>query len=86
MADIGLVECDELLGQFIKLIKVVARMRDLVRLKPEPAHHLLNGGKVDLLLSLGVGVVKSQIAVDGQSKSDPVWYACCRRFTYHLPP
>ena len=73
MADIGLVECNEFLGQLVKLVEVVAGVRDLVRLEPKPAHHLLDGGEVDLLLGLGVCVVESQIAVSARSKSDPVW-------------
>ena len=61
MANICLVPLDQLHGKVIELRKVVARVRDLPRLKAQPAHHLEDTFKVSPFLLLWVGIVVSEI-------------------------
>jgi len=63
VARVGKALLDEEDGEVVQLGKVVARVRDLVRLVAEPAHVLEDLVEVDLLLGLGVGVVVAQVAV-----------------------
>ena len=63
VADVGLVEANQLFGEVVQLLEVVGRVGDLVRGEAEPAHGVFDGGEVDFLLGLGVGVVESEVAV-----------------------
>lgn len=58
-ANVGLVQGNQLLGQLVQLLKVVARVGDLVRLETQPAHHVENSREILLLLLLWVGVIVS---------------------------
>jgi hypothetical protein len=61
VAHICLITFDKLHRQLIKLIEIIARIRDLPRLVPQPPHHLQNTFEIPRLLCFRVRVVVSQI-------------------------
>lgn len=63
VADKGTSALNELLSKVVQLLEVVRRVGDLVGLETQPLNGLSNGSEEPLLLSLGVGVVESQVAL-----------------------
>jgi hypothetical protein len=63
VANIGAVTLDQLLGVLIETIEVVTGMSLAHRLEAEPIDDIPDSSIVDLVLSLGVGIVETQDAL-----------------------
>ena len=63
MTNIALVSADQLNGQFVQLVEVVARVGDLPRLVSQPPHGLQDAPEVSAFLSLRVRVIVAQITM-----------------------
>jgi hypothetical protein len=63
VAHVGAILLDQLLGQLVQLVEVVAAVRDLPRLEAQPLDDVEDAGEVLLLLLLRVGVVVAQVAL-----------------------
>lgn len=57
MADVSPATLNHLDSILVQLLEVVARVRNLPRLKPKPANALKNGREVTTLFGLGVSIV-----------------------------
>jgi len=63
LADIGLAFFNEVHGEFVNLLELVAAESDLPRFVAEPRHILLNVLDVFDVLFLRIGVVKTEIGL-----------------------
>lgn len=61
--DVAFIPPDELHGELVELLKVVAGIGNLPRFKPEPSDTLEDGLKEAAFFRFRVGVVESEIAV-----------------------
>jgi hypothetical protein len=81
VANVGAILLNQVLGQFVQAIKVVAGVGNPDRLESQPRDNLLNGIKVLSLLARRIGIVKAENAssvmefckakVDGQRLAVP---------------
>ncbi|KAI3476291.1 hypothetical protein L1887_62128 [Cichorium endivia] len=74
VVDVGLSALDELDGELVEPLEVVARVGDLEGFEAEPTDGFEDAGKVLFLLGFGVGVVVAEVAeaavVTGKAKVD----------------